>query len=100
MEALPTDQICKILDISASNLSVRLHRARLLLRGCLERSWFNPPKGKEPNKCKAPRAPREVRPDAALDALVRLLARQAARDLIIGCVSEVPVAHSNDLVQI
>ena len=49
-EALPTDQICKILGISASNLSVRLPRARLLLRGCLERSWFNPPDDKEPDR--------------------------------------------------
>ena len=32
--------ICKTLGISASNLSVRLHRARQLLRRCLEKHWF------------------------------------------------------------
>jgi RNA polymerase sigma-70 factor (ECF subfamily) len=32
--------ICKDLDISTSNCSVILHRARLRLRDCLERKWF------------------------------------------------------------
>ena len=49
LEGLPTDEICKILNISASNLSVRLHRARLLLRDCLERTWLNAPKDREPD---------------------------------------------------
>ena len=34
-------EICKILDISASNTSVILYRARMALRSCLERNWFS-----------------------------------------------------------
>lgn len=34
-------EICKILGISPTNLSMRLHRARLALRDCLEQNWFN-----------------------------------------------------------
>ena len=33
--------ICATVGISNSNLAVRLHRARLSLRGCLEEKWFN-----------------------------------------------------------
>jgi len=32
--------VCKKLGISSSNLSVRLYRARLSLRRCLEKKWF------------------------------------------------------------
>ncbi|MEO8103097.1 MAG: sigma-70 family RNA polymerase sigma factor [Betaproteobacteria bacterium] len=35
-----TGDICKEEDISASNCWVMLHRARLALRDCLDRSWF------------------------------------------------------------
>ena len=35
-----TDEICTLAKITPKNLSVRLHRARLLLRQCLERHWF------------------------------------------------------------
>ena len=35
-----TDTICKEEDISASNCWVMLHRARLALRECLDRNWF------------------------------------------------------------
>ncbi len=35
-----TKDICSLLEISSSNVSVRLHRARLLLRQCLEDKWF------------------------------------------------------------
>jgi len=35
------DNICKQLEINASNFSVRLFRARLMLRKCLESNWFN-----------------------------------------------------------
>jgi len=35
-----TDEICRLTGITPKNLSVRLHRARLLLRQCLERGWF------------------------------------------------------------
>ena len=34
------DAICDLEGITPKNLSVRLHRARLLLRRCLERRWF------------------------------------------------------------
>jgi len=37
-----TEKICKEFDISPSNLWVILHRARLLLRSCLEKKWFKP----------------------------------------------------------
>lgn len=37
---METDEICKCLEISEDNCWVILHRARLKLRACLERSWF------------------------------------------------------------
>jgi len=40
---LDADDICKQLGISATNLWVLLHRARLRLRGCLEQNWFAQP---------------------------------------------------------
>lgn len=33
-------EIREMLDISATNLSMRLHRCRLALRDCLQRNWF------------------------------------------------------------
>ena len=33
-------QICKILKITSTNVSVRLYRARLALRECLDQNWF------------------------------------------------------------
>ena len=38
---LETDEICKELTITATNLWVLLHRARLRLRECLQAGWFN-----------------------------------------------------------
>jgi RNA polymerase sigma-70 factor (ECF subfamily) len=38
---LDTDEICKELAISATNLWVLLHRARLRLRECLQLRWFS-----------------------------------------------------------
>jgi RNA polymerase sigma-70 factor (ECF subfamily) len=38
---LETDEICKVLDISPTNLWVMLHRARLRLRECLQLNWFS-----------------------------------------------------------
>ncbi len=35
-----TQEISSLLEITSSNVSVRLHRARLLLRQCLEEKWF------------------------------------------------------------
>ncbi len=40
MEEQDADDVCQTLEISNSNLWVRLHRARLRLRDCLEFNWF------------------------------------------------------------
>ena len=37
---MDTAELRRILDLSEVNLRVRLHRARLLLRECLEKHWF------------------------------------------------------------
>jgi RNA polymerase sigma-70 factor (ECF subfamily) len=37
---LGRDRVCEQLQITAANLAVRLYRARLLLRHCLETHWF------------------------------------------------------------
>ena len=36
-----TEEICKELDITSSNLWVIIHRARTQLRRCMEDNWFN-----------------------------------------------------------
>ena len=41
LQQIETAEICKELEISASNLWVIIHRARTQLRKCLEESWFN-----------------------------------------------------------
>lgn len=41
LEQISMADICETLDISPTNLSVRLHRARLLVRECLDRNWFS-----------------------------------------------------------
>lgn len=38
---LETDEICKELQITSTNLWVLLHRARLRLRECLQQRWFD-----------------------------------------------------------
>lgn len=40
VDGLSTDEICTTLNISAANLWVMLHRARMALRLCLETHWF------------------------------------------------------------
>ena len=35
-----TEEICKVHKISSSNYWVILHRARVLMRSCLEKNWF------------------------------------------------------------
>lgn len=42
VEGLSTDEICKILEVSTTNLGVMLHRVRNRLRECLETKWENP----------------------------------------------------------
>lgn len=43
---LATDEICRELGLSTTNVHVILHRARLALRACLEQKWFHP--GEQP----------------------------------------------------
>lgn len=45
LEGESTETICKVLDITPTNLWVMLYRARLLLRRCLEKNWFEREKG-------------------------------------------------------
>lgn len=40
MDGFGTAEICKILDVTATNLWVILHRARGKLRECLDATWF------------------------------------------------------------
>ena len=40
LEEISTEEICKDLGISESNLWVLLHRARLQLRECVDNKWF------------------------------------------------------------
>lgn len=39
LEGQSTEEVCKILDISANNLWVMMHRARAQLKDCLEQKW-------------------------------------------------------------
>jgi len=41
IEGEDTRVICKVLNVSETNLWVILHRARMQLRQCLETNWFN-----------------------------------------------------------
>jgi RNA polymerase sigma-70 factor (TIGR02943 family) len=40
MDDLDTDEICKELNITPSNYWVMMHRAKLVLRDCMEKNWF------------------------------------------------------------
>ena len=40
IDGVKGEEICKILDITSTNLWVILHRARNRLRKCLDRNWF------------------------------------------------------------
>lgn len=46
VEGLTSEEVCEVLMISANNLWVMLHRARLHLRHCLEVNWFTRGTGK------------------------------------------------------
>lgn len=41
LEDLDAAEICKVLNITASNYWVLIHRAKLQLRGCLEKNWIH-----------------------------------------------------------
>jgi RNA polymerase sigma-70 factor (ECF subfamily) len=43
-----TGEICKVLNLSETNLWVILHRARMHLRRCLEVRWFETIRRDEP----------------------------------------------------
>ena len=43
-------QICEEEGITRKNLSVRLHRARQLLRRCLQMKWFKEPERERSNR--------------------------------------------------
>lgn len=40
---LSSEEICKELGLTSTNFYVQMHRARLLLRECLELNWFGKP---------------------------------------------------------
>lgn len=40
MEGLTSEEVCKVLEITSTNLWVMLHRARAQLRLCIEVHWF------------------------------------------------------------
>lgn len=41
LEEMDGDEICKVLGISSSNYWILIHRARLQMRDCMEKHWFN-----------------------------------------------------------
>jgi RNA polymerase sigma-70 factor (ECF subfamily) len=41
MDGLSTEDLCKVLDITATNSWVMLYRARMSLRRCLENKWLS-----------------------------------------------------------
>jgi len=41
LDGLNTEELCKVLEVSTSNVWVMLHRARLRLRECLDQRWFS-----------------------------------------------------------
>ena len=47
LDGLSAEEVRKILNVSATNGGVMLHRARLRLRSCLEKIWFEARNGKE-----------------------------------------------------
>jgi RNA polymerase sigma-70 factor (ECF subfamily) len=40
LEGLPTEEVCKVLDVEPNNLWVIMHRARGQLKTCLEKNWM------------------------------------------------------------
>ena len=47
LDGLSTKEICKVLNVSETNLWVMLHRARMRIRECLEHRWLNPNESRE-----------------------------------------------------
>ena len=40
LDQLASEEVCKVLDLTPTNLWTRLYRARLALQQCLDRHWF------------------------------------------------------------
>lgn len=40
LEGMESEEICKVLELSPSNYWILVHRAKVQLRGCLEKNWF------------------------------------------------------------
>lgn len=40
IDDLPSEEICKVLNISSSNYWVIIHRAKVQLRACLQKNWM------------------------------------------------------------
>jgi len=47
LDGLSTKEVCKVLNISATNVWVMLYRARMRLRHCLEMNWFGKKKARK-----------------------------------------------------
>ncbi len=41
LDEIPSDEVCKCLDVSPTNLWTLVHRAKQRLRSCLTRKWFD-----------------------------------------------------------
>ncbi len=41
LDEIPSDDVCKCLDVTATNLWTLVHRAKLRLRACLTKRWFD-----------------------------------------------------------
>lgn len=50
IDEVSSDEACKAMGITATNLWVRLHRARIGLRECIHRSWFSEPTTRSKSK--------------------------------------------------
>ena len=44
---LPSDRVCEVLEVTATNLWTLLHRARVQLRRCLDENWFRSGRSRE-----------------------------------------------------
>jgi RNA polymerase sigma-70 factor (ECF subfamily) len=47
LDQLDGEEVCHVLELTATNLWTRLHRARLALRACLEKKGFGRPKNQK-----------------------------------------------------
>lgn len=43
VDDLDAEEVCELLGITSNNLWVIMYRARMRLRECLDKNWFNPP---------------------------------------------------------